>query len=103
MIQGIQGFMDFTSTMVNEDITEIEVTNWKLRSCLPSKEWENLDKVTSMYIKAGSCGIKWKNMKCSWPHMTNCVRHLSSSYNFVSENQFGEEFAIPLPSIYGES
>ena len=45
MIQGIQGFLDFTSTMFGEDVIGMEKTNNKLRTCLPSNVQDNLDAV----------------------------------------------------------
>ena len=51
MIQGIQGFLDFTNTMVGEDITEMEKTNSKLRSHLPSKEQKNIESVILALVR----------------------------------------------------
>ena len=50
MIQGIQGFLDFTNTMVGEDIIEMEKTNNKLISHLPRNEQRNIESVISAFI-----------------------------------------------------
>ena len=50
MIQGIQGFVEFTNTMVGEEITQMEISNNKLKAYLPSMEQKSIDMVAKCFF-----------------------------------------------------